>query len=89
MLFMVIEVFRNRDAKAIGERFRREGRMLPADVTYHASWIDEENMRCFQLMEGHSMQALEPWIARWKDLVEFEVVPVVSSGDFWAQRPSE
>jgi hypothetical protein len=32
MLFLVIEKFRNRDAVPIGERFRREGRMMPGDV---------------------------------------------------------
>jgi len=29
MLFMVIERFKNGDPKPIGQRFRREGRMLP------------------------------------------------------------
>jgi hypothetical protein len=50
MLFMVIEPFRNGDAKLIGERFRRDGRMLPEGVVYHASWVDPAGARCFQLM---------------------------------------
>ena len=85
MLLMVIETFRNGDTKAIGERFKREGRMLPPDVTYHASWIDEQKMRCFQVMEAPSAAALEPWILQWKDLVEFEIVPVVTSSEFWSK----
>ncbi len=32
MLFMVIERFRNKDPKPIGERFKRRGRMMPEGV---------------------------------------------------------
>jgi len=81
MLFMVIERFK--DTRAIGERFARQGRMLPADVAYHASWIDPTTERCFQLMEAPSREALEPWAREWVDLVEFEIVPVVTSAEFW------
>jgi hypothetical protein len=38
VLFMVMERFKHGDAGPFGERFRREGRMLPEGVTYHASW---------------------------------------------------
>ncbi|HYL63484.1 MAG TPA: DUF3303 family protein [Candidatus Methylomirabilis sp.] len=86
MLFLVIETFR--DVQAIGERFQSEGRMLPPDVVYHASWIDEEKMRCFQIMEAPSEEALQPWMEKWKDLVEFEVVPVVNSSEFWSKLRS-
>ena len=86
MLFMVIETFRNGDAKAVGDRFRRDGRMLPPDVIYHTSWMDEESMRCYQIMEAPHPQSLNPWIERWKDLVEFEVVPVVTSSEFWSRK---
>ena len=50
MLFMVIERFKNKDPKPIGARFKRLGRMLPDGVTYHASWIDPVEARCFQVM---------------------------------------
>jgi hypothetical protein len=83
MLFMVIEKFKDGAAKRIGERFERDGRMLPAGVSYQASWIDEERMRCFQIMEAPNSEMLAPWIENWKDLVEFELVPVVSSSEFW------
>jgi hypothetical protein len=88
MLLMVIERFKNGDAKAIGERFQRQGRMLPADVTYVSSWVDPEQMRCFQLMEAADAAALQPWIAAWQDLVEFEVVSVLPSHEFWAKLQS-
>jgi hypothetical protein len=85
MLFMVIERFRNVDAVAIGERFQREGRMLPAGVTYHASWVDEAGSRCFQIMEAPRAESLASWVSRWEDLVEFEIVPVVTSAEFWSK----
>ena len=84
MLFMVIETFRNRDLKPAGERFRRMGRMLPGGVLYHSSWIDPQNARCFQLMEAPNRESLNPWIEVWQDLIDFEVVPVQTSADFWA-----
>ena len=84
MLFMVIERFKHGDAKAVGERFRRLGRMLPEGVTCHASWVDAQSARCFQIMEALDRQALNPWIAAWQDLVDFEIIPVEASAEFWA-----
>ena len=83
MLFMVIERFKDGDFKAIGDRFRRSGRMLPEGVIYHASWIDSPNSRCFQIMEAPHRELLNQWIAAWDDLVDFEVVPVQTSAEFW------
>jgi Protein of unknown function (DUF3303) len=84
MLFMVIERAKDGDFTAIGDRFRRSGRMLPEGLIYHASWIDSRNSRCFQIMEAPDRESLNPWIAAWNDLVDFEVVPVQTSAEFWA-----
>jgi hypothetical protein len=89
MLFMVIERFKNGDAKAIGERFARDGRMLPPGVTYHVSWVDAEGARCFQITEADSVESLVEWVRRWEDLLEFEIVPVVTSAEFWSKAPSK
>jgi hypothetical protein len=86
MLFMVIERFKQKDATPIGERFRQKGRMLPEGVSYIASWMDAENARCFQLMEAPTPEAMNPWILAWDDLVDFEIVPVETSAEFWAKR---
>jgi hypothetical protein len=88
MLFMVIEHFRNGDPQPVHERFTRHGRMLPAGVTYHASWVEPERARCFQVMEAADAAALDPWISAWSDIVDFDVVPVLTSGDFWAAAAS-
>jgi len=81
---MVIEQLH--DPEAIRERFERDGRMLPDGVAYHASWIDSRANRCFQLMEARDAEDLERWTSRWRDLASFEIVPVVTSAEFWAAR---
>ena len=84
MLFLVVERFRGADPGPMGERFRREGRMLPEGVLYHASWVDPAALRCYQILEAPGRQSLDGWIERWDDLVEFEIIPVVPSVEFWA-----
>lgn len=79
MLFMVIERFKNRDAGAVYQRFRERGRMLPDGLNYIESWTEATFERCFQLMECEDPRLFEDWVSRWQDLVEFEIVPVVSS----------
>jgi hypothetical protein len=89
MLFMVIENFKQGDARPIGERFRRNGRMLPEGVVYHASWVDSARSRCFQVMEAPHPELLNTWVSRWDDLIDFEIVPVVASGEFWTRTLPE
>jgi hypothetical protein len=83
MVFMVIEHFKNGDVERVRERFVRAGQMLPAGVIYHASWVDPAAAR-FQVMEAANPEALKPWTEKWRDLVEFEIVPVVTSQEYWA-----
>jgi hypothetical protein len=87
MLFMVIESFKDGNAAPIGERFRQSGRMLPDGVAYHASWVDATGARCFQVMEAEHPELLNLWAGRWRDLVDFEIVPVVTSSDYWSKIP--
>jgi hypothetical protein len=81
MLFMVVERFRNRDAKAVYRRFREEGRGTPDGLKYVGSWIEANFDRCFQLMECDDARLLQRWVAAWADLIEFEIVPVVPSAE--------
>lgn len=81
MLFMVIERFRNRDARAVYRRLRDAGRGAPDGLTYVTSWVEANFDRCFQIMECDDARLLQRWIAFWSDLVEFEIVPVVPSAD--------
>jgi Protein of unknown function (DUF3303) len=77
---MVVERFR-RGAAPVYERAAEHGRLLPAGLEYVDSWIDERLDRCFQLMETQDASLLDDWTARWSDLVDFEVIPVISSAE--------
>jgi len=81
MLYMVVEDFRNGDALPVYRRFRDEGRLTPEGLGYVASWVTEDFRRCFQIMECDDVSLLAQWTARWEDLVEFEVIPVITSAE--------
>jgi len=86
MMFIVIEYFKGSDVERIGERFRSKGRMLPNGVLYHGSWIDSATPRCFQLMEAADAKQLQLWTESWSDLVQFEIIPVITSVEFWSSE---
>ena len=78
---MVVEQFRNRDAKAVYRRLRDQGRAAPAGLKYVDSFIEANFDRCFQVMECDDARLLQQWVAAWSDLIEFEIVPVVRSAE--------
>jgi hypothetical protein len=79
MLFMVIERFKNRDAKPVYRRFLEKGRLMPEGLIYRESWIEANFERCFQLMECDDVALLQEWILEWQDLTDFEIVAVAES----------
>ncbi len=81
MLFMVIENFCNGDARPVYRRFRDRGRLMPDGVRYLASWVSEDLARCYQVMDCADEALLRQWTARWSDLVDFDIVPVITSDD--------
>jgi hypothetical protein len=81
MLYMFVEHFRNEDPVPVYRRFRDQGRMAPEGLRYVASWVTQDLRRCFQIMECDDPALLEQWTARWRDLVEFEIIPVVTSAE--------
>jgi len=81
MLFMVIETFRDQQAKSIYRRLRDKGRMTPDGLTFVGSWITADLSRCFQVMECADVTLLQRWTTEWSDLIHFEIVPVVSGKD--------
>jgi hypothetical protein len=81
MLYMVVEHFRDGEALPVYRRFRDQGRMAPEGLRYQASWVTEDFRRCFQVMECDDLALLGPWLARWEDLFEFEVIPAITSAD--------
>ena len=81
MQFMVIETFRDQDAKAIYRRFKAKGRMMPEGLKFVSSYVAADLSRCFQLMECDDVTLLQRWVGEWSDLVAFEIVPVVPGKD--------
>ena len=81
MLYIVIERFRNRDPAPVYRRFREKGRMAPDGLRYVASWVTEDLTTCYQVMETAERALLDDWLAKWRDLVDFEVLPVIESAE--------
>ena len=86
MLFHVTERYRDGDPAPVYRRFREQGRMTPVGVEYVASWVTEDLGTCFQVMEAESREALDVWLERWSDLVDFEIASVISSAEAAAAR---
>lgn len=81
MLYLVIETFRGGDPIPVYRRFRDHGRLAPEGLRYVSSWVATDLGRCYQVMECDDRSLLDEWIARWDDLVEFEVIPIVTSAE--------
>ncbi|HJQ10266.1 MAG TPA: DUF3303 family protein [Gemmatimonadaceae bacterium] len=79
MLFMVIEKFRDGDAKPAYRRFKEKGRMCPQGARYVSSWVATDFERCFQVMDCDDRMFLDEWMANWNDIVDFEVIPILTS----------
>ena len=85
---MVIEHFHNGDAVPVYDRFRLQGRLAPEGLTYVASWVNEDLSTCYQVMETKERELLDQWIANWKDIVDFTVVPVMTSAEASEKVPT-
>jgi len=80
MRYMVIETF-TEHARPVYERLAEHGRMLPTGLTYLDSWIEEKLDRGVQLMETDDARLIDWWTGQRGDLMEFEIVPVISSAE--------
>jgi Domain of unknown function (DUF3303) len=81
MLYMIVEHFRGGDPVPVYRRFRDHGRLAPEGLRYVTSWVTGDLRRCFQIMECDDPELLAQWTSRWEDLIEFEVLPVVTSAE--------
>jgi uncharacterized protein DUF3303 len=89
VLYLVIEKYLH-GPKPVYARASERGRLLPPGLTYLESWVEEDDLsRCFQLMETADASLFDEWIASWSDLVEFEVVPVVTSQEAAARMAGD
>lgn len=81
MLFMILERFRDGDPAPVYRRFRDRGRLAPDGLRYISSWVTADLRLCYQVMECDERALLDRWIAQWSDIVDFEVIPVITSAD--------
>jgi hypothetical protein len=81
MLYMVIEKYKTPGAIEIYRRAKKQGRMMPEGLEYVSSWVDLDFTNCYQLMKADNVELFDQWIANWKDLVDFEVIPVQTSAE--------
>jgi hypothetical protein len=81
MLFLVIEHYKEGDAAPVYRRFRDHGRLAPAGVDYVGSWVTEDLATCYQVMQAADRALLDQWLDSWRDLVDFEVMPVLTSAE--------
>ncbi len=80
MLYMIVEDFKG-DPVPVYRRFRDQGRLAPDGLQYVHGWVTQDLQRCYQVMECDDPALLQEWIDQWKDVVDFEVVPVVTSSE--------
>lgn len=81
MLYMIIERYRNNDPIPVYRRLQERGRMAPEGLLYISSWVTPDLTTCYQVMETADLSLLDAWMAAWSDLVEFEVIPIVTSAE--------
>lgn len=79
MLYMIVETFK--DSAAVYRRFRERGRLASDGLTYVSSWITADVTKCYQVMECDNPRLLDEWMAAWRDLIDFEVVAVITSAE--------
>ncbi len=79
MLYMIVETFK--DSAAVYRRFRERGRLAPDGLKYVSSWITADVTKCYQVMECDDYRLLDEWMAAWRDLIDFEVVSVITSAE--------
>jgi hypothetical protein len=86
MLFMIVEHFKDGVPVPVYRRFREQGRLMPAGLTYVGSWITAEDLtRCYQVMECADRSLLDEWMSHWEDVMRLEVIPVITSPDAQAR----
>ena len=81
MLYMVIERFKEGAAPEIYRRFREKGRIMPDGLEYISSWVDLDFKICWQLMQTEDFKLFDQWIGNWRDLIDFQIVPVRTSAE--------
>lgn len=81
MVYLVIERFKENAAAEIYRRFLEKGRLMPEGLKYISSWIDLDFKICWQLMQTEDFALFDQWMSNWRDVMDFEIVPVRTSAE--------
>jgi hypothetical protein len=63
------------------EDSEKKGRMMPEGMKYVGSWVEPNFDRCFQVIECSDASLIQKWTSNWKDLIDFEILPVLTSAE--------
>ncbi len=89
MRYMIIERFKDGRIQDVYKRFDERGRMMPVGLTFIDSWISADLRTCYQLMSTEDHSLFQQWTCQCDDLVDFEIVPVVSSSEARAKAAAQ
>lgn len=78
MLFHGSYVYSTDDRDAVHQRFTETGAPPPSGVKMIGRWHSVAGNGGFFLAETDDAVALARWLQDWTDLIDFEVVPVVT-----------
>ncbi len=77
--YLLIERYKPGCEAAVYERLADKGRRMPAGTEYVASWVTADIRVCYQVVRCENRAQLDAFIACWQDLVDFEVIEVLTS----------
>jgi len=78
MHFVTIWSYAPEHRDAVTERFIETGAKPPAGVTMVARWHDIAGGRGVAICETDDPLAVTRWCRAWNDMLEFEIIPVIS-----------
>lgn len=54
-------------------------------MSYVKSWVTKDGNTCYQINEVQSEELLHEWAENWKNVTDFEFIPVISSQEMSAK----
>ena len=67
-----------KDAAAMYARFWEHGRLAPKGLVFVSAWVDKDLERGYRVVQCDGRQPLDEWMAKWNDLIDFEVHSVIT-----------
>lgn len=78
MQFMTIWTIKPDHMGSARERFQQTGAPPPEGVKMVGRWHDVAGGRGFNIAETDDATAIAKWCQQWADLLDFEIVPVMT-----------